>query len=107
MNTKIEYLYRDAANFRVPNACVIDGLLTDAQIDGIMATLQDGEYFVPSLVGMPERREYEMSELDHDFFELTRDGFSATDEKPDVNVTPDELVRRFDGARAAGWVKVA
>lgn len=54
MNTCISYLYRDACNYKIHNEVIINGVLTSAQIDSIMDCLLDGEYFIPSQVGLPE-----------------------------------------------------
>lgn len=55
MNTKISYLYRDASNYKVPNECIVRGLLTDEQTKAILDCL-DMDNFIPSQVGLPERR---------------------------------------------------
>ena len=76
MNTRICYLYRDSDNYKVHNMCVIHGELTDSQIDQILECCDMGEYFIPSQVGLPERKFDEFdSERDHCWFELNRDGF--------------------------------
>ena len=56
MNTRIHYLYRDADNYKVQNECVILGEMTGEQEQRIIACLDEKEYFVPSRVGMPERK---------------------------------------------------
>ena len=56
MNTRIHYLYRDADNYKVQNECVILGEMTEEQEQRIIACLDEKEYFVPSRVGMPERK---------------------------------------------------
>lgn len=96
MNTKILYLYRDAANYKVHNECVVKGTLTNAQKQSILDSLDAGEYFIPSLVGMPERKfdEYD-DEMDHVWFELSEDGFEETDEVPTINISAEELAEAF------------
>ena len=32
MNTKLNYLYRDADNYKMPNSCVVIGEISEAQI---------------------------------------------------------------------------
>lgn len=98
-NTKIEYLYRDASNYKVWNTAIIQGRLTDEQIDEIMACLQDGEYFVPSKVGLDEERFGDWTEDDTEYFELCRSGFSITGQKSTVPMRPDELVAKFQAAK--------
>lgn len=95
LNTKIDYLYRDASNYKVWNSCVISGELSSSNIDEIMETLVDGENFIPHLVGMPETRFGSWTEDDTDWFELYRSGFEPTNQPPTIDVSPDELVARF------------
>jgi len=96
MNTKIYYLYRDTSNYKVQNVCVIPGVVSSEQIREIIACLDDGEYFIPSLVGLPERKfdTYD-SQDDHPFFELREEDFSSTDEPAMIELTPAELVKAF------------
>lgn len=54
LNTKIDYLYRDASNYKVWNSCVISGELSSSNIDEIMETLVDGENFFPILSECPK-----------------------------------------------------
>ena len=80
MNTKISYLYRDADNYKKVNECVIAGALTAEQICAIKDCCDMGEYFIPSQVGLPERRfdRYDPA-VDHCWFELDEDSFSGND----------------------------
>lgn len=97
VNTKIQYLYRDAANYKVTNTVIIPGRMTEEQIKRILATLDEGEYFQPHKVGLPEKRfDKEDPELDHPWFELTKEDFSETTEAATLQITPRELVRRFE-----------
>ena len=88
MNTKISYLYRDADNYKKVNECVIAGALTAEQICAIKDCCDMGEYFIPSQVGLPERRfdRYDPA-VDHCWFELDEDSFSETIEPP-INSHP-------------------
>lgn len=96
MNTKIEYLYRDADNYKVQNACVVMGEITDQQKAAIIKSLEDGVYFIPSKVGLPEMRFQDYDpEVDHQWFELYESGFDDTDLPPTVNVAVAELVDGF------------
>ena len=55
MNTRINYLYRDACNYKRSNCAVVAGTLTDEEKKEIFQSL-DGEYFIPRQVGLPEVR---------------------------------------------------
>lgn len=103
MNTLISYLYRDASNYKVWNACVIPGLITQEQIKQIMQTLIDGENFIPSLVGMPESRFDSWTEDDTDWFELYESSFTPVDQDATLDIPPDELVARFRKAGSTNW----
>ena len=100
MNTKISYLYRDASNNKVPNECIVRGLLTEAQTgtisDCLIGREYGGEFFIPSQVGLPEKRfgRYDPQE-DHCWFELKKDGFEPTDAEATVDLSVDELVSNF------------
>ena len=97
-NTCIEYLYRDSGNFKTPNKVIIPGIMTREQKDRIMASLITGTYFLQEKVGMPERKDTGDDD-GPDWFELTEDGITQTDETENLDVTPDILARRFDKCR--------
>jgi len=95
-NTRIDYLYRDADNYKRDNTCVVAGTITEEQKEAILDSLDDGEYFIPKLVGMPEKKfdTYD-PQADHPFFELGPASFNHTDDDPTLELTVVELVERF------------
>lgn len=96
LNTKIGYLYRDADNYKMWNECVVEGEITPEQIATIMECLDDGENFVPHMVGLPERKfETFDPQADTPFFEIAKNCFTSTEEEPTVDVTVPELVAAF------------
>lgn len=100
-NTRVNYLYRDAGNYKMFNEAVVSGAITEEQIVAILETLDEGEYFLPAQVGLPEERPDKWApRYDHPWFELEADGFEPTDDPADVNLTVDELVSAFE--RMAG-----
>ena len=104
MNTRICYLYRDSDNYKVHNMCVIHGELTDSQIDQILECCDMGEYFIPSQVGLPERKfdEFDL-ERDHCWFELNRDGFESCNQEADTFLTAEQLQEiARDGSKVHG-----
>jgi len=103
MNTRIHYLYRDADNYKVQNECVILGEMTGEQEQRIIACLDEEEYFVPSRVGMPERKFDTETDSDHPWFEWER--IEETGQKPTLEITAEELVKRFEEA-SKGWESV-
>ena len=94
-NTKINYLYRDASNYKVSNTAIINGLLSQEDIQEIVSCLYDGDWFIPSLVGLPENRFEKWTVDDHPWFKLTDYGFEPTDEPATVTITSAELLDNF------------
>lgn len=94
-NTKIHYQYRDADNYKQLNECVINGVLSLKQQAVILSCLTDGEYFIPSKVGLPEKRFETWTDADHVWFEIAPDDFTITEEPANVSLTSDELVSAF------------
>lgn len=103
MNTKINYLYRDADNYKVHNECVIRGEMTDEQEMRIIGSLDDELYFVPNCVGMPEEKFGSETEADHPWFEWC--GTEPTERKPTLDIDAEELTVRFEKA-GNGWQEV-
>ena len=96
MNTLMSYLYRDSSNYKINNTVVLAGIITQKQIDEIAVTLNEGCYFIPSQIGLPEKRFDDYTEEDHCWFELdTETAFSETAQAPTVNMTVSELVSKF------------
>lgn len=62
----------------------------------ILECLDEGEYFIPHLVGLPEKRFDTFDpQVDHPYFELSEDSFVETMESETVEVQVDELVSAF------------
>lgn len=100
LNTQINYLYRDADNYKILNTCIIAGVIDAEQIAKIMECLDDGEYFIPRQVGLPERRFDKIDpQSDHCWFELSSNSFELTDRPSDFNLTAKELVENFQKAK--------
>ena len=96
MNTKMYYLYRDASNYKTTNVAIIEGEISKEQIAEIIGCLDEGEYFIPSAVGLDEERFGSWDdECDHYFFELNEDDFELTEESGTVGMTVEELVEAF------------
>lgn len=71
MNTLFYYIYRDADNYKSHNNMVVDGKLNADEKAEIFCCLNDGEYFIPSQVGLPEKRiDDNFTDADHPWFEL-------------------------------------
>lgn len=106
MNTQIDYLYRDASNYKQHNSCIIAGEISDSQIETIMECLSEGEYFIPEQVGLPAKRFGELSEDDHCWMELDEYSFEHTKKKPTAKMNVNQLVENFQNAKHDGWQDV-
>jgi hypothetical protein len=49
----LDYLYRDAANYKAWGAILLSGNPTDGEVGALRACLESGEYFVAEQVGIP------------------------------------------------------
>lgn len=99
MNTKISYLYRDGSNYKQRNKAIVKDVMTEEQKQTILDSLNCGEFFIPSQVGLPEERLGTITVDDHCWFELDEDSFSETEELETVDISADELVKRFAAAK--------
>ena len=104
MNTKINYLYRDGANYKAHNEYIVLGEITKEQITRIIKTLTMGDSFIPEQIGLPiNRPSEELTSDDHCYCELSAECFELTDEEAFEDITCEELVQRFEKAAKDGW----
>lgn len=104
MNTRIEYMYRDACNYKTFKEIVLKG----AAAPGVFfAALHDGEFFIPFDVGLPELQPTPFTIDDHIWHTLER--ISLTDDDPDAefSITATELANRFQAYGSTGWDQIA
>ena len=95
MNTRINFLYRDASNYKIYQQAVIEGELSEDQIQDILDARHEGEWFLPSVVGLDAERFSEETEDDHPWFELSEYAFEATNDHVTSDVTAEEFYERF------------
>lgn len=98
MNTRFEYMYRDGHNYKQYNEVVIQGEFT---LDELRPHLYEGEFFMPSEVGLEDLQEYPYRNCDHIWHQLV--SAELTEDVPTVEVRADELVARFQNAGAVKW----
>ena len=92
-NTKIEYSYADASNYKIYQEAIVRGVLSDDQIAGIFGSLDSGEFFIPSQVGLSETRFEDITEDDHCWFRL--DNITDTDEEATADISARSLWENF------------
>ena len=108
MNTRIEYLYRDADNYKVRNTAVVSGEISAEEQAYIFANCLDEENaFIPSKVGLPEKKFEDLgyaydAQADHPFFELN--DFEPTEDPPTVDMTAEQLAERFKAFAGESWL---
>lgn len=90
-NTMIEYMYRDADNYKMRSSVVVEGTLTPEEIEVIFEVCEFG--FIPSDVGLPENKFEDVTEADHDFFELS--DIYPTDKPVTEQITANEIYEKF------------
>lgn len=96
-NTAITYLYRDASNYKVWNAGVVRGTLTEEQKREIYGCCDSEVFFIPGQVGLPETRFGDLNGDDHCWFELQDIG--ETNAEPTVRMTASGLFHKFRAAK--------
>ena len=102
VNTAIRYLYRDADNYKVRHEVVIAGGMSEEQEQAIEDSLDEGVYFIPAQVGLPDNRFGSVTEADHPWFEW--EGAEPTAAHPTLHITAEELTAKFVGV-ANGWME--
>lgn len=98
MNTRFEYRYRDGENYKKFGEVVIKGEFT---LEQLQPHLYEGDFFVPSEIGLEDLQEYPYQDYDHAWHEL--DSAEPTEDEPTVELTAEEIVSRFSAAGAVEW----
>lgn len=107
MNTRLSYLYRDASNYKTSQTVVLAGEASEADRTLIDSRLDQGEWFIPSEVGLRDlQRDFQsggnLYEDDHVWHELdVAADIEETNAAPTVGMTWGELVARF--AAVSEW----
>lgn len=98
-NTMLEYLYRDAANWKTWNTVVLKGEMTDEMFKEMCECCEDGqEMFVPEQLGLDLIRDWETTADDHPYAELG--AFTIVPNNPTTDMTVEELLDRFRNAKS-------
>lgn len=94
-NTRIDYAYRDASNYRRSASWTVAGAATEEQKAAIVATLNADAMFVPAAVSIPQlatAADWD-DDLDHPFH--TIDAIENVDAPSDTSMTVDQLAAAF------------
>lgn len=94
---ELEYLYRDAANFKVRGRAILRGALS---IRDLQPYLYEGEFFLPELVGLCRLTPTTMTSDDHPWHQL--DGVQSVSSGESLMGT-SELVSRFKLQDSLMW----
>ncbi len=106
MNTLLEYLYRDASNYKQHGSVVLEGAIS---LKDIRPLLIDGEYFIPSQAGLPDLQhkfkaqgfEYP-TEDDHAWHEMV--SLRPTTKQPTIPLHRKEFLSRLQRSRRASSI---
>jgi hypothetical protein len=94
---ELEYLYRDAANFKVRSRAILCGALS---IHDLQPYLYEGEFFLPELVGLCSLTSTTMTSDDHPWHEL---GGVQSVSSGESLMGASELVSRFKFQSSLTW----
>ena len=93
-NTRVNYDYRDASNYKCTNSIVVHGEISEDQVKTILDCC-DGENFIPEQIGWDLLRGWDITEDDHCYAELDSNSFEPTDDDATSDMTVDEMVQAF------------
>ena len=97
-NTKIEYLYRDAENYKKWEDVVVRGHFS---MNDISEFLHEHEYFIPSVVGLRDLQEEPFHHYDHVWHEIWK--IYPTDDRPTTGIRSEQLIQSFRDASKSDW----
>ena len=106
MNTLLEYLYRDASNYKQHGSVVLRGAIS---LKDIRPLLLDGEYFIPSQAGLPglqhkfRKQGFEYpTEYDHAWHEIV--SMRPTTKQATLPLHRKEFLSRLQRSRRASCI---
>lgn len=98
-NTMLNYMYRDAANWKTWNSVILKGEMTDEMFNEMCECCEDGhEMFVPEQLGLDLIRDWYVTADDGPYAELS--DFEIVSKKPTTDMTVEELLDRFRKAKS-------
>jgi hypothetical protein len=105
MNTRFDYLYRDASNYKQWGSIVFAGSLTPAMLERLTRSLESSEFFIADQVRVPEVFHDTWPSYDDDHCWHEWAGFELTDCDADDRFgrTIEQFVGEVEAASVAGW----
>lgn len=108
-NTRIEYMYRDASNYKQSMTAVLPGALTLEQAVEIVACTDRnmGDSFLPAMVGLASA-DWSSDGAgahygdDHPWHELVQ--IEPTDDRPNEDTTAAQFLAAMQAAHKQGWI---
>ena len=97
-NSKIYYLYRDAANYKTFNDAVVSGSVT---LEELSPYFHDHQFFIPSEVGLEDLQPEIFTIDDHIWHEVF--SVEPTEESPTGEIGSKELVEKFKYLSSIDW----
>jgi hypothetical protein len=96
-NTSFSYLYRDASNYKLFEAAILEGEMSEDDIALILSKRSEENLFLPSQVGLEplQKRWDNLNDDDHVWHELNADDVTTVDVPPTIKMTAKELVENF------------
>ena len=98
MNIQLNYLYRDAWNFKKFHSVILSDIIVLEQIE---TYLKDQTFFIPSEVGLPDLQEDIFKSYDHIWHEI--EFLELTDQQPTVAIDASALLANFKKANSLNW----
>lgn len=98
VSTSFEYLYRDAANYKVFETVVLCGAM---RLEDLTPYLHEGDFFIPSKVCLTDLQPSVKTEFDHGWHEIV--AVKPTDEEATLPLTAAKLAASFRDAAANQW----
>jgi hypothetical protein len=103
-NTRFEYLYRDASNYKQHGAVVLKGAITEELRKRFVAALDEELYFIADQINIPEvfiTFGEDSKDDDHCWHEFSE--FELTDAHGDDGRTVEQFVEAVEAASKHGW----
>ena len=91
-------LYRDASNYKTYGEVIVLGEIEEQQLHSY---LWEGDFFVPSEVGLLDLQEGAFTEDDHIWHEI--EFLQSTDTSPTTKISAKQLLEGFKDLHKKGW----